>query len=123
MTDEQFTQLMTVLEAIRDRLTPTSKPVQAVTQAAWLEEVAAQPVYRALNVRGEFDKMVQWCRVHQKEPTKRRFINWLNRTVDDQVPAATRPTVTPKPAPVPDGVPPPPEVLALLNRVAGNIGQ
>ena len=27
----------------------------------------------------EFDKMTAWCTVNRKQPSRRRFINWLNR--------------------------------------------
>ena len=33
--------------------------------------------------------MSEWCRANRKEPTRRRFVNWLNRT-DRPVKAAAQ---------------------------------
>ena len=46
----------------------------------WLAELKNNPVYQAINVRHEYGKMKEWCKVNGKQPTGRRFINWLNRT-------------------------------------------
>jgi biotin operon repressor len=45
----------------------------------FLEELQANPAYRLLNVRECFHRMDVWCRVKGKQPTRARFINWLNR--------------------------------------------
>ena len=45
----------------------------------WLTNLAENDAYRHLNVRTEFAKMQAWCGANRKEPTRRRFVNWLNR--------------------------------------------
>ncbi len=46
----------------------------------WLKELESDKTYQGIQVRREYGKMLNWCKVHAKEPTKRRFVNWLNRT-------------------------------------------
>ncbi len=46
----------------------------------WLKELESDKTYQGISVRTEYGKMLNWCKVHAKEPTKRRFVNWLNRT-------------------------------------------
>lgn len=41
--------------------------------------ISADPTYAGIDVPREFGKMQNWCKVNNKQPTKRRFINWLNR--------------------------------------------
>lgn len=45
----------------------------------WFAELTAQPAYASIDVRREFSKMEVWCQANKKQPTRRRFINWLNR--------------------------------------------
>lgn len=49
------------------------------SDAEWLETLQADETYKALDVKGEYAKMVHWCQVNRKAPSRRRFINWLNR--------------------------------------------
>lgn len=44
----------------------------------WLKELEVDPTYKGVNVRIEYGKMLNWCKVRKKQPTQRRFINWLN---------------------------------------------
>lgn len=45
----------------------------------WLGGLCLATAYSGVDVRREFSKMQQWCSVNGKKPTRRRFINWLNR--------------------------------------------
>ena len=45
----------------------------------WLMGIAADPAYTGIDVQTERAKMVRWCEVNRKQPTRRRFVNWLNR--------------------------------------------
>ncbi len=45
----------------------------------WLRSLTVNPAYAGLDVRREFQKMTAWCEVNRKQPSRRRFINWLNR--------------------------------------------
>ncbi len=44
----------------------------------WLKELEADKTYSGIDVRREYGKMLAWCNVRGKQPTKRRFINWIN---------------------------------------------
>jgi hypothetical protein len=45
----------------------------------WLTGLSNDPAYAGIDVRREFAKMRAWCDVNRKQPSRRRFINWLNR--------------------------------------------
>jgi len=49
------------------------------TDEEWLKELCDDPTYNGIDVRREFGKMSNWCRINKQMPTRRRFINWLNR--------------------------------------------
>ncbi len=44
----------------------------------WLKELEHNPTYAGIDVPREYGKMLAWCNVRRKVPTKRRFVNWLN---------------------------------------------
>ncbi len=54
----------------------------------WLAELQSDLAYQSIPVRMEYAKMLQWCRTRQKQPTKRRFIAWLNRIDNLAMPVA-----------------------------------
>jgi hypothetical protein len=39
----------------------------------------AMPAYSGLNVAHEWDRMCSWCAANRKQPSERRFANWLLR--------------------------------------------
>jgi hypothetical protein len=45
----------------------------------FVASLASDPTYEGIDVRREFGKMSNWCKVHKKQPTRARFVNWLNR--------------------------------------------
>lgn len=49
------------------------------SDSEWLESLMANEAYRGIPVRTEYAKMTAWCSTNRKQPTRRRFINWLNR--------------------------------------------
>jgi len=55
---------------------PASKPQ---IESDWLLELGADPAYIGIDVGIQLAKMKRWCLEHRKQPTRRRFINWLNR--------------------------------------------
>ncbi len=63
----------------------------------WLKELEADKTYAGIDVRREYGKMLAWCNVRRKKPTKRRFVNWLNGA-EKPLPAnhASRADYTPK---------------------------
>jgi hypothetical protein len=66
-------------EAPTSRAKPRSVRRPTVCDEDFLEELQQNPAYRALNVRALFHKMVAWCDVKRKQPTRARLVNWLNR--------------------------------------------
>lgn len=66
--------------AATDEPSPTSKQSKPVlSDEEWIESLASNPAYQDIDVRQEYGKMVSWCSVFRKQPTRRRFVNWLNR--------------------------------------------
>jgi hypothetical protein len=49
------------------------------TDKDWVDTLLEDLAYRGIDVQREYLKMLQWCQVQKKQPTRRRFINWLNR--------------------------------------------
>jgi hypothetical protein len=67
------------------------------SDSEWLQALANNEAYQGIAVRTEFAKMQAWCSTNRKQPTRRRFINWLNRAEKP-----IRPTANYAPAPVTD---------------------
>ena len=66
------------IEAKLDRLLAKGKKGPD-TAAAIIEEMAECGAYQGIDIGREWAKMAQWCAANGKLPSKRRFINWLNR--------------------------------------------
>lgn len=81
------------------------RPASSSDDETWLRELEANPGYQGVAIRQEFARMQAWCEVHRKQPTRRRFINWLNR--------AERPLQADNPTPKPS-----PEALGRADRIA-----
>lgn len=45
----------------------------------WLAGLETSPAYIGIDVHREHARMVVWCQAHGKQPTRRRFVNWLNK--------------------------------------------
>ena len=45
----------------------------------WLDSLAGNPAYKHVAVKTEHAKMLVWCSAHNRKPTRRRFVSWLNR--------------------------------------------
>jgi len=114
MTEEQYTTLLARLDAILARLTPQTPTITRVETEGWLQALQTDPTYRGIDVQREFGKAQQWCAVRKKSLTKRRFVNWLNNC---EPVSMTGPAMKAAPAPLPEGVPPPPEVVEVLDRL------
>lgn len=54
-------------------------PTEDLSHAEWLDSLTKEQAYEGLDVPREFGRMAQWCKTNHKQPTRRRFINWLNR--------------------------------------------
>lgn len=49
------------------------------SDAEFLESLKSSDAYAGIDVPKEFAKMSAWCQVNGKKPSRRRFVNWLNR--------------------------------------------
>ena len=58
---------------------PTKAKKSDEPDESWLKGLASDQAYAGINVSTEFAKMSRWCEVNRKAPSRRRFINWLNR--------------------------------------------
>lgn len=70
---------------------PRSAAVAAPASAEHIiSELSQNPAYQGLRVDIEWHKMVAYCQTHRKQPSKRRFVNWLNRC-DHPIAPTTKP--------------------------------
>lgn len=51
----------------------------ALTDDEWLAELGKDDVYAGIDVNREYGKMKRWASANNKQPSRKRFINWLNR--------------------------------------------
>jgi uncharacterized protein YdaU (DUF1376 family) len=67
----------------------------SVSDEQWLEGLKADPAYSGIDIGHEHAKLVRWCKENRKQPTRRRFINWLNRADKPlSVPKSQKPSAT-----------------------------
>lgn len=45
----------------------------------WIGELENDSTYQGLNIRQELGKMQRWCEANCQKPSRKRFVNWLNR--------------------------------------------
>ena len=50
-----------------------------LTDDEWLVMIKANPAYQVFDVDKLRAKMEAWCITHEKKPTRRRLLGWLNR--------------------------------------------
>ena len=50
-----------------------------ISDDEWLKTLEDNPIYEGIDVRVLYGKMLVWCQNNGKKPTRRRFVNWLNR--------------------------------------------
>ena len=74
------------------------KKKEEQTDDQWMDSLKNDPAYNGIDVQTQYHKMVRWCEVNRKQPTRRRFINWLNR--QDKPVTATYTPVQTGPAPM-----------------------
>lgn len=56
-----------------------SKKKEKLNKETVWEELKKNPAYEGIDIEREYYKMVAWCKANGKIPSKRRFVNWLNR--------------------------------------------
>ncbi len=56
---------------------PTGR--NGLPDSEWIASLKEDKTYAGIDIDRELGKMQQWCSIRQLTPTRRRFINWLNR--------------------------------------------
>jgi len=51
----------------------------STSQEDFFAECRSNPAYAGIDVDREWHKMSAWCLANRQKPTRRRFVNWLNR--------------------------------------------
>lgn len=74
--NEKLTPSVAVSEARADNRAAVAAPA---SDSDFIEDLAKSPAYEGIDVRREFEKMKVWACTSKKLPSRRRFINWLNR--------------------------------------------
>lgn len=75
---ERYRPLQTITRPKRGSAV-ASPMAEGLSLEDWLESLKTDVAYQGIDVQREYNKMVRWCETNRKEPTRRRFINWLNR--------------------------------------------
>lgn len=52
---------------------------KTLSDEEWIKTLEDNPIYDGIEVRVLYGKMIIWCNANGKKPTRRRFVNWLNR--------------------------------------------
>lgn len=65
-------------DGVKRRVGAAAKPAPT-SDEDFIASVESSGAFPWLDIRREFIKMKTWCEVNGKVPTRRRFINWLNR--------------------------------------------
>ncbi len=66
-------------EPERDAHTKKKPPRVLIDDEEWMATMEANPLYEGIDIRRLQAKMVVWCQVNHKQPSRRRLVNWLNR--------------------------------------------
>lgn len=96
--------------------------VAKISDEIWLEGLSQDPTYAGIDVKNEVGKCIHWCQQNNKQPSRKRIINWLNRAerpvrVVAPAPKLGPPVMHKKPEVPVEGVPPPPEVVEQLSKL------
>jgi len=62
-----------------ERNVGANKSRPASEESEWIGSLKADSAYQGIDVSKEHAKMIRWCEANRKQPTRRRFVNWLNR--------------------------------------------
>lgn len=100
------------------KLAKAPKKAEPLDDGEWLVSLAATPCYLGIDIHREFEKCRVWTQTNKQPlPTRRRFVNWLNR-VERPVSALQKPTNGHTPTSLSPGVD-----IEPLSEWRGVIGQ
>lgn len=49
------------------------------SEGDWIQGLKTDPAYKGIDVQREHYKMIRWCKENKQQPSRRRFVRWLNR--------------------------------------------
>src|SRR6185312_11043063 len=79
-----------MVKDIIDREYAKLHPAKDCSDEEWLASLEANPAYQGLDVRREYEKCRVWTQTNKRQmPTKRRFLNWLNKAERPMVPQSS----------------------------------
>lgn len=61
------------------KVKPSSTSAAKMPDSEWLDNLKQNPAYKRIDVETLYNKMLAWCELKGKKPTKARLLNWLNR--------------------------------------------
>lgn len=70
---EDLQQRVAKLEARKRARSP-------LTEEEWFAELKTNPLYHGIDIDREYQKMIEWCKPRNFQPTRRRFVNWMNKS-------------------------------------------
>lgn len=54
-------------------------PKVELSHEEWIASLKADPTYAHVDIDRELGKMRQWCTTNRQTPSRKRFVNWINR--------------------------------------------
>lgn len=76
---EATVRLVKIAESIEPTPNPATRRETPLVTATDLEFYSRSAAYREIDVIDEFHQFEAWCGANTKQPSKARFVNWLNR--------------------------------------------
>lgn len=67
------------LEGKTQKSRAVALPASSRSDEEFMAGLRENPAYRDIDVDREHQKMCVWCEIARKSPSRRRFVNWLNR--------------------------------------------
>lgn len=58
---------------------PKRPSAPKMTDEEWIESLEQNPAYQGIDIKTLQAKMIAWCDLKGKKPTRARLLNWLNR--------------------------------------------
>jgi len=77
--ESERTDELVLGEVVRPASAKASRAQLPLDDDGWLKSLESDATYSGLNIRAELGKMRRWCEANRRQPTRKRFVNWLNR--------------------------------------------
>ena len=77
---EQVRQIIHEEETKEAHARPTTKTLETSDDATWIQYLESLPHLSGIDIKREIGKCQLWASTNNQKPTRRRIINWLNRS-------------------------------------------